>query len=45
MTRQYFLTAGDEQIQKDVLKYMVSKIEATKFWKYKMSISEWLHSP
>lgn len=30
MTRQYFLTAGDEQIQNDVLKYMVSKREATK---------------
>lgn len=43
MTRQYFLTAGDEQIQKDVLKYMVSKTEATQFWKYKVSIFEWLH--
>lgn len=25
MTRQYFHTAGDEQIQRDVLKFMVSK--------------------
>lgn len=40
MTRQYFLTAGDEQIQKDVLKYMVSKREATKTRKSKMSIFE-----
>lgn len=32
------LTAGDEQIPKDILKYVLSQREATTFWKQKMSI-------